>query len=42
MNLEPYGSKGTFVGYNETLKAYKIYVPRQHQIKVSHGVTFDE
>jgi hypothetical protein len=28
--LEPYGKKGTFVGYNETLKAYKIYIPGQH------------
>ena len=40
--LEPSGKKGTFVGYNETLKAYKIYIPRQRQIEVSRDVTFDE
>jgi hypothetical protein len=27
MKLEPLGKKGTFVGYNETLKAYTIYIP---------------
>jgi hypothetical protein len=25
--LEPSGKKGTFVGYNETSKAYRIYIP---------------
>jgi hypothetical protein len=25
--LEPSGMKGTFVGYNETSKAYQIYIP---------------
>jgi hypothetical protein len=25
--LEPSGKKGTFLGYNETLKAYIIYIP---------------
>jgi hypothetical protein len=40
--LEPSGKKGTFVGYNETSKAYKIYIPGQHQIEVSRDVTFDE
>jgi hypothetical protein len=30
------------VGYNDTLKANKIYIPRQHQIEVSFDVTFDE
>jgi hypothetical protein len=27
--LEPSGKKGTFVGYSETSKAYRIYVPGQ-------------
>jgi hypothetical protein len=27
--LEPSGKKGTFVGYSETSKAYKIYIPEQ-------------
>ena len=26
--LEPSGKKGTFVGYSESSKAYKIYIPR--------------
>jgi hypothetical protein len=29
MKLEPFWRKGRFVGYNETLKAYWIYVPGQ-------------
>jgi hypothetical protein len=40
--LEPSGKKGTFVGYNETSKAYKIYVPGHTFIEVSRGVTFHE
>jgi hypothetical protein len=30
------------VGYNETSKAYKIYVPGERHIEVSKDVTFDE
>jgi hypothetical protein len=33
--LEPSGKKGTFVGYNKTSKAYRIYIPGQCQIEVS-------
>jgi hypothetical protein len=40
--LDPLGRKGTFVGYNESLKAYRIYIPCQRQIKVSRYVTFEE
>jgi hypothetical protein len=40
--MEPSGRKGTFVGYNETSKAYRIYIPGQKQIEVSQDVTFDE
>jgi hypothetical protein len=40
--LEPSGRKGTFVGYNEFSKAYRIYVPGQRQIEVSRDVTFEE
>jgi hypothetical protein len=32
--LEPSGKKGTFLGYNETSKAYQIYVPGQKFIEV--------
>jgi transposase InsO family protein len=30
--LDPSGRKGTFVGYNESSKAYRIYIPSQRQI----------
>lgn len=36
------GKKITFVGYIETSKAYRIYVPRQREVEISHDVTFDE
>jgi hypothetical protein len=29
INLDPSGRKGTFVGYNESSKAYHIYIPGQ-------------
>ena len=34
--------KGMFVGYNETSKAYRIYVPGQREVEICHDVTFDE
>lgn len=40
--LEASGKKGIFVGYSENSKAYKIYVPGQRDVEVSHDVTFDE
>jgi hypothetical protein len=40
--LEPFGKEGTFVGYSEISKAYKIYIPGQHQIEVIDDVTFNE
>jgi hypothetical protein len=40
--LEPLGRKGTFVGYNGSSKAYRIYIPGQRQIEVSKDVTFEE
>eukprot|EP00253_Pinus_taeda_P001456 PITA_01456 len=40
--LDAFGKKGTFVGYNETLKAYRIYVPSQREVEISHDDTFDE
>jgi hypothetical protein len=40
--LEPLGKKGIFVGYSESSKAYRIYIPKQHKIEFSRGVTFNE
>ena len=34
--------KGTFVGYNESSKAYRIYVPGQRYIEVSRDMIFHE
>eukprot|EP00253_Pinus_taeda_P032228 PITA_32228 len=34
--------KGTFVGYNNSSKAYRIYMKDEHNIEVSHDVIFDE
>ena len=31
-----------FVGYNETSKAYRVYVPGQSKVEICHDVTFDE
>ena len=30
------------VGYNETSKAYKVYVPGQREVEICHDVTFDK
>ena len=40
--LEPSGKKGIFVGYSDSSKAYRIYIPEQHKIEVSKDVTFNE
>jgi hypothetical protein len=40
--LEPSGKKGIFVGYSETSKAYKIYVPGQQKVEINRDMTFDE
>jgi hypothetical protein len=40
--LQPSRKKGTFFGYNESSKAYKIYIPEKHKIEVSRDVTFNE
>jgi hypothetical protein len=40
--LDPSGKKGAFVGYNESSKEYRIYIPGQRQIEVSIDVTFEE
>ena len=40
--MEPSGKKEIFVGYSETSKAYRIYIPGQRYIEVSRDVTFHE
>ena len=40
--LDASGKKGMFVGYSETSKAYRIYVPGQREVEICHDVTFDE
>jgi hypothetical protein len=40
--LDPSGNKGIFVGYNETSKAYRVYIPCHWHIETSRDVTFDE
>jgi hypothetical protein len=40
--LDASGRTGTFVGYSESSKAYRIYIPGQRQIEISRNVTFEE
>jgi hypothetical protein len=41
MKLDPSRKKGIFVGYSETSKAYRVYIPGHHQIETSRDATFD-
>jgi hypothetical protein len=40
--LDPSRKNGIFVGYSDTLKEYKIYIPGHWKVKISRDVTFDE
>ena len=40
--LNPSWTKGIFVGYSDTSKAYRIYFPGFKKIDISRDVTFDE
>ena len=40
--LDPSRKKGTFVGYSESSKAYRIYIPGSKQIEVNNDVSFEE
>ena len=40
--LDPSREKGLLVGYSETSKAYRVYIPARKRIIVSRDVQFDE
>jgi hypothetical protein len=40
--LDPSGEKDLFIGYSETLKAYRIWIPTQRKIMVSQDVRFED
>jgi hypothetical protein len=40
--LDPSGKNDIFIGYNDTLKAYKIYILGHQKFEISKDVTFDE
>lgn len=40
--LEPTAEKGIFVGYSETSKAFRIYIPAQRRVVVRRDVKFEE
>jgi hypothetical protein len=40
--LDPSGKKGIFVGYSETSKAYRVYIPGHRHIETNRDVTFYE
>ena len=40
--LDPSGEKGLLVGYNDILKAYRVYILARRRIIVSRDVQFDE
>jgi hypothetical protein len=40
--LEPSTKKGIFMGYSDSSKDYRIYIPEQHKIEVNRDVTFNE
>ena len=42
MKLDPSGRKGVFVGYSESAKAYRIYIPGQRKIELSRDITFED
>ena len=40
--MEPTAEKGIFVGYDETAKAFRIYLPSQRKVVVRRDVKFEE
>ena len=40
--MDPIVEKGIFVGYDKTLKAYRIYIPALRKIVVRQDMRFEE
>ena len=40
--LDPSRHKGIFVGYNDTSKAYRIYILGHRKVEINRDVSFDE
>ena len=40
--MEATGERGIFVGYDETSKAFRIYLPAQRKVVVRREVKFEE
>jgi hypothetical protein len=40
--LDPSRKNGIFVGYSDTSKTYRIYIPGHRKVEISQDVTFDE
>ena len=40
--LEPIAEKGIFVGYDKSLKAFRIYIPSQRKVVVRMDVKLEE
>ena len=40
--LDPMAEKGIFVGYSESSKAYRIYLPSEMEVVVRRDVNFEE
>ena len=40
--MEATGERGIFVGYDETSKAFRIYLPTQRKVVVRREVRFEE
>ena len=40
--LEPFGRKGILIGFSETVKGQRVYIPGQKQIELSRDVIFEE
>ena len=42
MKLDHSGKNGIFVGYSDSSKAYRVYIPGYKMIEISRDVTFDK